>query len=731
MSAASTYLKVAVPVPARTSFDYLAPADGPAAKPGSRVRVPFGRRQLVGLVLDCPETSVIPEKRLKSVVEVLDEEPLIPDSLLQLLGWASDYYHHAPGEVVRTALPALLRQGRPAELRARKQWRATAAGRELGPDQPARAPLQRRLLQVLVASEEGLGAEALAEISAGWRKSLDALVENGWAEEFRETLLPPVPDSLVPVRLNPEQQQAVETAASAPGFSCELLFGITGSGKTEVYIELATRVLSQGRQVLVLVPEIGLTPQLVDRFRRSLGMPVVALHSGLGDSERLAAWMLARTGKAGVILGTRSAVFTPFRDLGLIVVDEEHDSSYKQQDGFRYHARDVAVMRASREGIPAVLGSATPSLESLYQAQRGRYRLLELTARATAGELPRIKILDMKRLAANDGLSHPLLQAVRARLGTGEQSLLFLNRRGYAPVLMCYDCGWIAQCRRCDARLTIHRGQQRLRCHHCGAEQALPTVCPECEGTRIEPLGEGTERVEASLARLFPDARIVRIDRDTTRRKGSLEESLRRVHGGEAEILVGTQMLAKGHDFPHITLVGILNVDQGLYGSDFRAAEFLAQQVIQVSGRAGRGQRPGEVMIQTWHPGHPVFAALRNHDYRGFSEYELSQRSEAGYPPFAYLALLRAESKHKGEALDMLEQALDGAPPVPEGVELLPPLPSLMERRAGYYRAQLLVRAQERRVLHPFLRAWLEGVEKLPLARRVRWSVDVDPTEMF
>ncbi len=730
MSAPRSFLKVAVPVPARTVFDYFASPGGPVPAPGCRVRVPFGRRQLVGLVLEQGSVSDISESRLREVIETLDPEPLMPPPLLALLMWASDYYHHPPGEVVRVALPALLRQGRPAELRASRRWYVTSAGRDLDPAQPVRAPLQRRLLDALRGAEQGLAADALAQVSSGWRKAADALVNAGWAEERSEAVIPRAVESPASLTLNPAQQAAVD-AVEMDGFSCQLLAGITGSGKTEVYIGLAARVLERGRQVLVLVPEIGLTPQLVERFRRSLPAPVVAVHSGLGDAERLAAWMLARTGKAGVILGTRSAVFTPFRALGLIVVDEEHDGSYKQQDGFRYHARDVAVMRASREGVPAVLGSATPSLESLYQAQRGRYGLLELSERATSGELPRIEVLDMKRLAAHDGLSHPLVQAVRARLGTGEQSLLFLNRRGYAPVLMCYDCGWIAQCRRCDARLTIHRGQQRLRCHHCGAEQPLPTACPECEGTRVQPLGEGTERIETALGKLFPGARIIRIDRDTTRRKGALEESLRRIHAGEADILVGTQMLAKGHDFPNITLVGVLNVDQGLYGSDFRAAEYLAQQVIQVSGRAGRGDRPGEVLIQTWHPNHPVFAALQHHDYRGFSNYELSQRREAGYPPFSYLALLRAESKHKGEALAMLEQARGLSPPLPAGVVLSPPLPSLMERRAGYYRAHLLVRANERRGLHPFLRAWLAAIEALPVARRVRWSVDVDPTEMF
>jgi primosomal protein N' (replication factor Y) len=546
----------------------------------------------------------------------------------------------------------------------------------------------------------------------------------------------PVPavaaEPVAPPELSAAQAEAVAAVAIDGGFACSLLFGITGSGKTEVYLALAEKALAAGKQVLVLIPEIGLTPQLVERFRCRLATPVVALHSGLNDSERLHAWLLARLGKAGVVLGTRSAVFTPLPNLGLVIVDEEHDASYKQQDGLRYHARDVAVMRASRADIPVVLGSATPSLDTLHKAREGRYRLLELNDRAASGALPHVDLLDMRRLAHNEGLSHPMLVAIRERLARGEQSLIFLNRRGFAPVLMCYDCGWIAPCPRCDARLTMHKGHNRLRCHHCGTEAPLPQQCPQCEGKRLHPLGEGTERLEQELNRQFPAARVLRIDRDTTRRKGALEASLKQVREGDADILVGTQMLAKGHDFPNITLVGVVNADQGLYGADFRSAETLMQQVVQVSGRAGRADKPGQVLIQTWHPGHPVFAALQRHDYKGFADYELEQRRAAGFPPFTYFALLRAESKEKGAALRFLNAAHERgrATVVPE-VELWMPQASTMERRAGFYRAQLLVQSGDRKALHPFLDRWLDAIDTLKLARQVRWSLDVDPVDLY
>jgi primosomal protein N' (replication factor Y) len=475
-----------------------------------------------------------------------------------------------------------------------------------------------------------------------------------------------------------------------------------------------------------------LTPQFLARLRSRLRVPVALLHSALSDQERLVAWLKARSGDAAVVVGTRSAVFAPLPRLGVLVVDEEHDMSYKQQEGFRYHARDVAVMRARQQDIPIVLGSATPSLDSLKRVDDGRYVRLPLPDRAGSARLPVVRLLDLRHLPLNEGLSPPLLEQIAQRLRMGEQSLLFLNRRGYAPVYMCHACGWLAPCQRCDARLTLHKRTQRLRCHHCGGDYPLPQCCPHCGAIDLHALGAGTERVELALARSFPQARIVRVDRDSTRRKGALEETLRRVDAGEADVLVGTQMLSKGHDFPNVTLVGVLNADQRLYSVDFRAAEQLVQQVIQVSGRAGRGSKPGEVWIQTYHPDDPVFTALRSHNYPGFAEFALKERRQAQYPPYSYVALLRAESSQAQSALRFVRLAhtLARRCASDRTIEIADPVPAPMERRAGRYRAQLMVQARERRPLHIFLDRWLARLEQAPFGKRVRWSLDVDPTDM-
>lgn len=734
MSAREKLLKVAIPAPLRTTFDYLPPAKLAPISIGSRVLVPFGRRQSVGVVLAYAEHSEIALSKLKRVKTVLDSQAILPPSLLALLEWTASYYHHPIGEAIQTALPVLLRRDRPAETKKELRWSLTDEGRAFDSAELTRAPLQGRLLEALGSTDSAMMAVDLEEISKGWRAAMRQLEQKGLVVvESSEVALsnPAVRDT--PPTLNPAQQAAIENIHSeSDGYHCSLLHGVTGSGKTEVYLHLVQPVLDAGKQVLVLVPEIGLTPQLIARFQRRFPVAIVALHSGLSDTERLAAWLAAREGRARIVLGTRSAVFTPFANLALIVIDEEHDGSLKQQDGMRYHARDVAIMRASREGIPIILGSATPSLESLKQATEGRYQLVELPERASEANLPDIELLDMKRLAVNDGLSHPMVQAIRQRLVKKEQSLLFLNRRGFSPVLMCHDCGWVAPCNRCDARLTLHRGSGRLRCHHCGADQAQPELCPECDSENLHPVGEGTERVEQALTNLFPEANIVRIDRDTTRRKGSLEEKLNSVHSGEADILVGTQMLAKGHDFPGVTLVGIVNADQGLFSFDFRAPELLLQRVMQVSGRAGRADKHGQVLIQTWHPENPVFLALQQHDFNGFAKEELAARKQALYPPYSYFALLRAEATASGEALNFLRKAESlGKAIASNGVEVLSPVPSPMERRAGRYRAQLLVSCNSRPPLHQFLDQWLSLIEREKQAKRVRWSLDVDPVDLY
>ncbi len=735
MPATPLVARVAVPSPLSRYFDYLLPADQPAPVAGVRVRVPFGRRETTGIVLAVEAGSEVPADKLKTIRQVLDQEPLYSPFLMELLGWAADYYHHPVGAVLHTAMPVLLRRGLPASSSGEPRYALTREARELPVETFRRSPAQARLHQLLQQHPDGLTAVALNDASDNWRDAMKRLSAHGWISVSEAPCLAEksVTRQTAPP-LAAAQHLAVEAIhQAAGGYQCLLLHGVTGSGKTEVYLGAIEKVLAAGGQVLVLVPEIGLTPQLVARFGARLETPVAMLHSGLNDSERLCAWQTAATGRAGVVIGTRSAVFTPLPRLALIIVDEEHDTSYKQQDGFRYHARDVAIKRARLENLPIVLGSATPSLESLQNVGQGRYRLVSLPERAGNALPPRVQLLDLRRLKLNEGLSPPLIEAVQQRLARREQSLLFLNRRGFAPVLMCHDCGWLAPCRRCDARLTIHQRSRQLRCHHCGAEAPLPDACPACSSHNLHGIGEGTERIEAALARLFPAARIERIDRDSTRRKGALEEKLRRVNSGEADILVGTQMLAKGHDFPNLTLVGVLNADQGLYSPDFRSEERLVQQLLQVTGRAGRADKPGEVLIQTFHPDNPAFAALAHQDYREFARFALSEREAAQYPPFAYLALLRAESPKAEAALNFLRRARRHAdmPGLPQTLQLMDPLPSPMERRAGRYRAQLLVQAGDRRGLHEFLNRWLPMLEADKSGRQVRWSLDVDPVDMY
>ena len=730
MTQARLVLQVAVPAPLPTLFDYRS-ADMAAVR-GTRVLVPFGRGKRVGVVLGASAASAIAPERLKGILEVLDDSPLLPEPLIALLEWAAAYYHYPIGEVISTALPALLRAGHPVEAEGERYWVATEAGCGADLKALARAPAQQRLLEALVDSSEGLNKDQVAALVSSYFAPLRALAEKGLIEaRARDCLESVATMSVAAPTPTGAQQAAIETLRSALGaYRCHLLHGVTGSGKTEVYLRAIEAAIADGGQALVLVPEIGLTPQLVQRFRARLPGPIAVLHSGLTDAQRLCAWLAAREGRARIVLGTRSAVFVPLRSLTMVVIDEEHDASYKQQDGLRYHARDVAVMRAAREQVPIVLGSATPSLESMQNARDGSYQLIELPERTGAALMPAVRLLDMRRLKATDGLSAPLREAVVARLARGEQSLLFLNRRGFAPVWMCHDCGWVAACRRCDARLFYHQGHRRLRCHHCGHEEALIEHCPQCPGGVPKPLGEGTERIEMSLARIFPAARIERIDRDTTRRKGSLEEKLARVHAGEADILVGTQMLSKGHDFPNVTLVGVLNADQGLYSVDFRAPERLFQQIAQVSGRAGRADKPGEVLIQSWHPDHPLFAALMRHDFAGFCDFALKERQDASYPPFSFLALLRAESPKREATFRFLEQARSMAGS-PAGISLSDPMPAPMERRQGRFRAQLLLQSSSRRALHAFLRDWVAGLANSASARQVRWSLDVDPQDLY
>lgn len=730
--------RIAVPAPLPRLFDYLPVDDGAGAESGCRVRIPFGRGDRVGVIVDTNATSTLDPRRLKRVAELLDRAPVLSGETLALLLWCAGYYHHAPGEVVCAALPGPLRRGAPLNSGMPPRWRLTEAGRTAPP--ASRAPRQQALLEALRAAGDGLDAQALdTGFEGDWRRAARILEERGWIERFTDEVPPSASGQETPGGpgvaagpvLDDQQTEAVAAIRSAHGFQAFLLDGITGSGKTEVYFAAMEDTLRAGRQVLMLVPEIGLTPQLVARLKARFDCPLAVLHSGLADGERLAAWRLAASGAAPVVVGTRSAVFTPMPELGMIVVDEEHDASYKQQESLRYHARDVAVVRARRLDIPVVLGSATPSLESLHNGARGRYRRLVLARRAGSATPPTLRLIDLRADRPRDGLSNRLATAIDAHLARDAQVLIFLNRRGYAPTLLCESCGWVAACARCDAHLILHRTRGLLRCHHCDAQQPLPANCPQCSAPEPAPIGQGTERIEESLRERFPDIEVVRMDRDSTRRRGAMEAMMEVIREGRRQILLGTQMLAKGHHLPNVTLVGILDADQGLFGVDYRAGERMGQTIVQVAGRAGRADRPGEVLIQTRCPDHPLLGALMAGDYHAFARTLLQERSQTGMPPFRSMALLRAESVSRDAPMALLDAAREYAASSPMGgdVELLGPAPAPMERRAGRYRAQLLLLADRRDRLHALLAALTARMDTLAGTHRARWSLDVDPVD--
>ncbi len=725
---------MAVPRPLKEALDYCPPRGAFPAEPvGCRIEVPLGRSRAVGIVVQVGERPTVASAQIRRAYRWVDRVPLLSRELLATMMWAAHYYCYPLGAALATGLPAPLRRGRPAR-RAVTWWRLDSALE--ADDAPVRrAPRQAELRRRLLRSGGAAPYAQLVGEEPAWQRAGRILERCGLLH--RESYPPASPEGNEPPsgsspELSSQQAQAVARITAAEGYEPFLLDGVTGSGKTEVYLRSAARMLEMGRQVLILVPEIGLAPQFLSRLRQRLPGPIVALHSGLAERERAEAWVAARDGEAAVILGTRSAIFTPLPRPGLIVVDEEHDPSLVQQEGFRYSARDLAVLRGYNLGVPVILGSATPSLESLYNVRAGRYTHLRLPQRAGSAITPSLRVIDIRSRPLTGGVSAPLQEALRQHLAAGSQALVFLNRRGYAPVLTCHACGWVASCHRCDARLTFHRREACMRCHHCGYSAAAPRICPACGTDGLRPLGPGTERVEEALARLFPEVGQVRIDRDTTRRRGALEARLAEAHKGGAQLLIGTQMLAKGHHLPAVTLVAVIDVDQGLFGADFRAMERLAQLVVQVAGRAGRGEEPGEVLLQTRHPEHPLLRTLLERGYSAFAEAHLEERRAAGLPPFSALALLRAESVHPEAPYSFLQAAAEqGAErrSDEEGVELLGPVPAPMERREGRHRAQLMVRAPRRGELQRFLQRWSRELETLGAARKVRWSLDVDPME--
>jgi primosomal protein N' (replication factor Y) len=650
-------------VPLAKLFDYTSP-EGKRAALGDRVAVRFGNRTQIGVVVESEAQTSIDAERLRSIGAVRDDAPRLSSEWLELMRFLSSYYQRPLGETIIAALPPRLRSVK---------------------------PLPRKAL---------------------------------------ETPAPSSPRFAAPHALSAEQAEAVRRISSSLGrFAPLLLHGVTGSGKTEVYLHAIAEVVRAGRQALVLVPEISLTPQLEARFRAAFPEANIALmHSALEDIARTRAWLAAARGEAAIVLGTRLAVLAPLPTLALVVVDEEHDSSFKQQEGLRYSARDAAVVRAKLAGCPVVLGTATPSLETWHNFRIGRYERVALPQRASPGaRLPVVRTIDLRRVPLEQGLTQEVLDNIGKRLARDEQSLVFINRRGYAPVLACEACGWCAGCERCSAHLVVHAADRRLRCHHCGAEQPIPKACPTCGNVDLKPMGRGTQRIEETLGARFPGARIVRIDRDSARRRGELARTLEEVRAGGANILVGTQLLAKGHDFPALTFVAVLNADHALLSTDYRAAERLFAVLVQVAGRAGRRERPGEVLVQTRYPGHPLFAALAGHDFAGFAETQLAERKRAGFPPFVFEAALRAEARKLATAMAFLGDCA-ALVEAPGEVRVFDPVAHVVTRRAGYERAQLVVQSRSRPALQEYL-SKLSGILFESPSRQVRWHLDVDPIE--
>ena len=733
-------IRVAIPSPLRRLFDYLPPSDSEQTiYPGVRVRVPFGNREVVGLAVECVNESNLATGRLKTISAVLDEEPLFTPALFRTLLWGASYYQHPVGEVIHSALPGRLRLGKSYKTE-RIIWRVTGEHTEERVTALGRAKKQRALLQLI----ENSGELADSEVeSSGFSRSIlnqlrdKQLIEKHWVAVADQGFFPAIDESgLQAPTLNSDQQAAFQSIARRlDEFSCFLLDGVTGSGKTEVYMQVMQRQLARGRQCLVLVPEIGLTPQTVTRFKKRFACPLVVLHSGLTDADRVAAWNQARNGSAAIIIGTRSAIFTPLANPGLIVVDEEHDASFKQQDGFRYSARDLAVMRGREEGVPVILGSATPSLESLHNCSTDKFDHLILSERAGNAVFTSMELVDISQGTLDSGFSEQLLYKIEQHLNARNQVLVFINRRGFAPVLSCTTCGWLAECDKCIAQLTVHTKPPGLRCHHCGTSRKLLSGCPLCKSPDLATFGVGTQKIEEFLKSRFPSCPVIRIDRDSTRSRVRFETMLEQINKGDSCLMLGTQMLAKGHHFPNITLVVVLDADAGLFSADFRGQEHMAQTIIQVAGRAGRAERAGEVYIQSRHAGHAVLQSLVRGSYAEFAQLLLMERQSAAMPPFQHLALLRAEAKELQPALAFLNRvgAYAGTLCAKQNlaIDRVGPVPAPMEKRAGRYRVQLQLKSPSRGMLQEFLSHLCVQIESMKQPAGLRWSIDVDPQDLI
>ena len=729
-------LRCAVPTPLRKSLDYMPPADGTEMqlKPGMRLQVPLGSRLLTAVLIDIHETPAVALQRLRHAEQVIDTAPLLDEQQLTLMSWVASYYLHPIGEVFALALSPCERRGEPPAASGTAGLQLSLRGKGLPSGALSRAPKQAALLAALQKQASPLEAIEAQGISKAVIRELLAksLIER--CEIAPEQCWQTRPG----LTLNSEQQQAVSALHDSLGhYSAHLLEGVTGSGKTEVYLQAIAGCIARGEQALVLLPEIGLTPQMVERFRQRFDAPIIVLHSGLSDRERDRGWSAARRGEAAVIIGTRSSIFCPVARLGLIVVDEEHDNAYAQQDGLRYSARDVAVKRAHLHHCPIILGSATPSLETLDNAWRGRYRHHTLAQRAGGAVPPGVNILDIRGLALHGGISPTLQDAITATLARNEQVLLFINRRGFAPSLLCHDCGWVADCQHCDARMTVHRQPASLRCHHCTARKPLPAQCPNCQSRRLVSAGLGTEQVEQALLASFPATPIYRVDSDTMTQRGAMQQLRDALETDQGVLMVGTQMLSKGHDFPRVTLVGVLDADSMLFNPDFRGEERLLQLLTQVGGRAGRAQHMGQVIIQTRQPDHPLITQVLRTDYQTLARQLLVLRSQQGLPPHGAVAAIRCDSRQLNQGLDFLQQVRCEASPASSPQQhrghrrVIGPLPAAMARRAGLYRSQLIIMAENRVELGHTIRTLVAYADSLKKPAGLAWFVDIDPVEPF
>ena len=725
-------VRVALAVPLPRFFDYLYPPDLTPIV-GGRVLVPFGSQKRVGIVVDLPASSDVAKEKLKPIIDVLDAGSLFNSTTWDWLSWSANYYRVALGDVLFQALPVKLRNGESAVKNDRTFWRITELGKQaLESGELKRAKKQIEALNLLLTQDLEKGNNEISSAIWSALKGKDYVEEiivpteqKSWQQALGDNPLVNLDNRLT---LNKQQALAFSQLLFQEGFNVWLLEGVTGSGKTEIYLQYIEEVLKKGKQVLVLVPEIGLTPQTVRRFQARFNVEIDVLHSNLNDTQRLNVWERARTGQSAIVIGTRSALFTQFSDLGLIILDEEHDGSFKQQDGWRYHARDLGIVLAQKLNIPILLGSATPSLESVNNVQNGKYHHLVLSKRAGNATALRQFVIDLKHQRIQNGLSEPLLQRMQEHLEKGNQVLLFLNRRGFAPVLLCHECGWIDECHHCEKPYTYHQHQRVLRCHHCGAQKTVPMQCGHCGSTHLVTTGLGTEQLEETLKARFPQYNIARIDRDSTARKGKLEGYLEDIQQGKSQILIGTQMLAKGHHFPNVTLVALVNVDNALFSLDFRAEERLAQLYVQVAGRSGRAEKQGEVVLQTHYPDHPLLTTLLEKGYQAFAEETLKLRHNMGLPPFSFQALFKAQCRHSEEAENALSQlASFFYEQKIEGLQVLGPIPAPFSKKAGQYRWQLLLQHTSRKQLQSALSRYSPELIK---SSQVRLILDVDPLDL-